>query len=323
MGSLLIPSLLKQGYAVKVIDTFWYGDDIYGEWGSSPALEKVKGDIRDAAMLQRELKGIDAVIHLACISNDPSFELNPGLGKSINFDAFFGLLRSVRENQVKRFIYASSSSVYGVKAEPNVREESLCEPLTDYSKYKKMCEEVLSREGVGSGEYVILRPATVCGHGNRMRFDLTVNILTLHALVNKKIRVFGGGQLRPNLNIQDMIEVYRVLLEAPGKVIHKGIFNAGFQNRSVGAIAEIVKKQIGDPNIEIIFEHSDDLRSYHINSDKIAQELGFKPKYTIEDAVKSIVVAYQNGIYKDPMKNSFYNNIRRMQELDETLRSPS
>lgn len=314
VGSNLVPSLLKRGYHVKVIDTFWYGEEVFGK--TSQNLKRIKADMRDEAMLRHELRDVDAVIHLACISNDPSFELNSNLGKSINYDAFFGLLRAVRENKVRRFIYASSSSVYGVKKEADVRETSSCEPLTDYSKYKMLCEEVLQREGVGDGEYVILRPATVCGHAPRMRFDLTVNILTIHALVNKKIKVFGGSQLRPNINIQDMIDVYRLLLEAPREKINGEIFNAGFQNRSVQEIAEIVRTQLDDPAIEIVCEPSNDLRSYHINSDKIHQELGFKPKHTIEDAVTSIVEAFKRGIYQNPMKNPFYFNIQRMKELE-------
>ncbi|OGQ44890.1 MAG: UDP-glucose 4-epimerase [Deltaproteobacteria bacterium RIFCSPLOWO2_02_FULL_46_8] len=308
VGSRLVPSLLQDGYDVTVIDTFWYGEGV-GDF------KRVCGDIRDEELLRRALKGADVVIHLACISNDPSFELNPNLGKSINFDAFSGLLRAVRENNVPRFIYASSSSVYGVKSELNVCETSPCQPLTDYSKYKMMCEDVLNKEGVGDGEYVILRPATVCGHAPRMRFDLTVNILTLHALVNKKIRVFGGSQLRPNIYIQDMVDVYRLLIESPREKIHQKTFNAGFQNRSVRDIADLVKKQIGDEAIEIAAEPTDDMRSYHINSDKIYQELHFKPRHMIEEAVESIVQAYHSGAYQDPMKNPHYYNIRKMQEL--------
>lgn len=315
VGSTLVPYLLKRGFHVRVIDTFWYGDAVFSPFGPKEGLEKVQGDIRDEAMLCQALRGIDAVIHLACISNDPSFELNAGLGKSINYDAFFGLLRAVRENRVRRFIYASSSSVYGVKAEPDVREESSCEPLTDYSKYKVLCEKVLQQEGVGEGEYVILRPATVCGHSPRMRFDLTVNILTLHALVHKKIKVFGGSQLRPNIHIADMVEVYRLLLESPSEKINQKIFNAGFQNRSVQDIAELVKEQIGDPALEIVREPSNDLRSYHINSDKIYRELGFQPQHTIEEAIGSILTAYQRGTYQRPLDNPFYFNIQRMKEL--------
>ncbi|MBI4223670.1 MAG: NAD(P)-dependent oxidoreductase [Deltaproteobacteria bacterium] len=316
VGSVLVPFLLRHGYAVKVIDCFWYGEETFASASSNGSLHKVRGDIRDEALLTRELNGVDAVIHLACISNDPSFELQPELGKSINYDAFFGLLRAVRQNKVRRFIYASSSSVYGVQSEPEVREESPCEPLTDYSKYKKMCEEVLLQEGIGGGEYVILRPATVCGHAPRMRFDLTVNVLTIHALVNKKIRVFGGDQLRPNIHLRDMIEVYRLLLEAPRENIHQKIFNAGYQNRSVKEIAHLVRKTVGDENVAIVFEPTEDFRSYHINSDKIARELGFKPRHTIEAAVAGIVAAYREGAYQDPMANPRYYNIRRMKELN-------
>src|SRR5438093_2905224 len=247
VGSALVPELLKQGYRVKVVDLFWYGLEAFGDINRHPQLELVELDIRDSTRLTQELKGIDAVIHLACISNDPSFELDPTLGKSINYDAFCGLLQGSIDQGVRRFIYASSSSIYGVKEDPNVREDAEPQPLTDYSRFKLDCErDLLAQAQVKGMERVIVRPATVCGYAPRLRLDLTVNILSIHALVNHKIRIFGGKQLRPNLNIKDMVGAYLTFLESPGEKIDRAAFNVGFQNRSVEDIAMIVKNRLGD-----------------------------------------------------------------------------
>jgi nucleoside-diphosphate-sugar epimerase len=315
VGSALVPYLAGLGYEVTVIDLFLFGEDVFNGMQHSRSLRRVKGDIRDAALLKRELRGIDAVIHLACISNDPSFELDPKLGKAINYDAFIGLLTAVRENGVKRFIYASSSSVYGVKSEPNVREDNTCEPLTDYSKYKLLCEQVLKSTDLGSCEYVILRPATVCGYAPRMRLDLTVNILTISALARKEIRVYGGSQLRPNINIKDMIEAYRILLEAPKEKIHGEIFNAGYENLSVAKLAGLVQQEVRDPEVVITVEPTYDQRSYHINSDKIRRALGFEPCHTVGEAVQSICDAYRKGCIPNPLTDPRYYNINTLQAV--------
>ncbi len=316
VGSALVPALLKAGHEVAVLDLFLYGEEVFGLFNKHSALRRIKRDIRDEQGLMGDLKGIDAVIHLACISNDPSFELDPRLGKSINYDAFPGLLRAVRANGVKRFLYASSSSVYGVKQQPDVREEDHCEPLTDYSKYKLLCEQLMKSDGFGSCcEWVILRPATVCGYAPRLRLDLTVNVLTIHALVNQQITVFGGGQLRPNLNIKDMVRAYQLLLEAPGDVIHAQTFNVGYQNRSVAEIAKLVHRQVGNPKVTVVIKPTDDLRSYHINSDRIQKALGFTARFTIEDAVESLCAAYRAGWIPEPMTDPRYYNIKTMSSL--------
>ncbi len=311
VGSALVPHLVVHGYDVKVIDLFLYGEKPL----EGVRATRVRGDIRDEALLQREFRGMDAVIHLACVSNDPSFELNPELGKSINYDCFPGLLRAVRDGGVRRFVYASSSSVYGVREEPEVREDSPCTPLTDYSKFKLLCEELL-READLEATWAIARPSTVCGYAPRMRLDLVVNILTIHALVRKAITVFGGSQLRPNINIEDMVEAYRVLLEAPPELIDRQTFNIGYENYSVSRLAEIVRAAVGDPQVTVAVKPSDDLRSYHVNSDRFARVLGFAPRRTIEDAVRSIVAAWREGRFQDPLTNPLYHNIRLMQQAD-------
>ena len=316
VGSALVPELLKQQYRVKVVDLFWYGRQVFGDLDRHPGLQLVELDIRDSARLRQELRGVDAVIHLACISNDPSFELDAALGKSINYDAFAGLLQGAVDQGVKRFIYASSSSIYGVKEEPDVREEAEPQPLTDYSRFKLDCErDLLSHPDVRGMERVIVRPATVCGYAPRLRLDLTVNILTILALVNHKIRIFGGKQLRPNLNIRDMVRAYGVFLEAPASAVDGEAFNVGFENRAVEAIAVLVKETLRDPTIELEYTPTADNRSYHVNSDKVKRVLGFAPKFTLEDAIRSLADAFKAGKIPDPFTNPLYSNIRRMQEL--------
>ena len=315
VGSALVPALLKKNYNVSVYDLYLYGD-IFSNLKSNPNLNQIKGDIRNKKKLIESAKNADAIIHLACISNDPSYELNPALGKSINYDAFFNILEAAKKNNVKRIIYASSSSVYGVKKERNVTEETFPEPLTDYSKYKLECEKVLSNSNLNGLEYIIARPATVCGYAPRLRIDLTVNILTMNALINKKIKIFGGKQLRPNINIKDMAQAYEILLEAPGKKINREIFNIGYQNRTVEDIAKIVKKVINDDSVEFEYLPTPDTRSYHINSDKMKRILNFEPKYTLENAVQSLVEVYNNSLIKEGLSNPLYHNIKLMQQVN-------
>jgi nucleoside-diphosphate-sugar epimerase len=315
VGSALVPDLIKAGYRVKVVDTFWYGQDVFDDCNRHPQLERVPLDIRDTAGLTAALKGVDAVIHLACISNDPSFELDPGLGKSINYDAFAGLLQGSLDQGVKRFIYASSSSIYGVKETPDVREDAEPLPLTDYSRFKLDCERDLLAADLKGMEAVIVRPSTVCGYAPRLRLDLTVNILTINALVNHKIKIFGGKQLRPNLHIKDMVRSYHAFLAAPAAKIHREAFNVGFQNRSVEDIAKMVRDTLGDSTIELEYTPSNDNRSYHVNSDKVKRVLGFETKFTIEDAIRDIAEAYRAGKIANPFTNTCYSNIKRMQEL--------
>jgi len=307
--------LLEKGYEVTVYDLYLYGE-IFSHLQHHPQLTQIKGDIRDQKKIIEASRNTDAIIHLACISNDPSYELNPDLGKSINYDAFFHILDAGLENNVQRFIYASSSSVYGIKKEKNVTENASCEPLTDYSKYKLECEKILLNCKDTTMERVILRPATVCGYAPRLRLDLVVNILTIHALINKKIKIFGGAQLRPNININDIVNVYETLLTAPSQSINGQIFNAGYQNYSIEELATIIQETIGDPTIELEQIPSDDIRSYHINSEKIQSILGFQPQYTIEDAVRSLERAYGEGLIIDGLTNPLYHNIKLMKNVN-------
>ena len=204
VGASLVPRLLGAGYQVKVLDLFMFGTEVLGNHGQNPNLTLFEGDLRDEELVAKSVEGCDAVVHLACISNDPSFELDPELGKSINFDAFEPLVKISREAGVRRFVYASSSSVYGVSDDPQVTESTELKPLTDYSRFKAECEPILLSYQTEEFSTVIVRPATVCGYSPRQRLDLVVNILTNHAVNSGKITVFGGDQMRPNIHIEDI-----------------------------------------------------------------------------------------------------------------------
>ncbi len=315
VGAVLVPKLLSAGYKVKVLDLYIYGDGVLDSVKDNPGLEQIKGDIRDLPLVRRVLAGCNTVIHLACISNDPSFELDPALGRSINYDAFEPLVRTARDSDVRRFVYASSSSVYGVKEENNVTEDMPLEPLTDYSKYKVMCEEVLLRYQSPSFTPVIVRPATVCGYSPRQRLDVIVNILTNHAVNTGRLKVLGGDQKRPNIHIRDMVAAYLLLLSVPDRKIRGQVYNVGYENHTVRELAEIVRSVVGPDGIELTFVPTNDHRSYHISSQKIAKKLGFVPKHAIEDAVRDLVRAFADGRLPDSMTDSRYFNIKRMQEL--------
>lgn len=322
VGAVLVPKLLDAGHTVTVLDLFLYGHDVFDSVKSHPQLVLVQGDMRNEAAVKTALSGCDSVIHLACISNDPSFELDPALGKSINLDSFLPIVRSAKAAGVSRFIYASSSSVYGIKEGVEVTEDLELEPLTDYSKFKVMTEEILTREREPGFTTCIIRPATVCGYSPRQRLDVIVNVLTNHAVNNGKIRVFGGDQLRPNIHIQDMTDLYVRLLELPEEKIDNGIYNAGYFNDTVMNIAQTVKRvvegdnKIAAGNIDLEIVPTDDNRSYHVSSSKIRDELDFEPTRSIEDAVRELVEAFKEGKLPDSMEDDRYYNIKTMQAVN-------
>lgn len=311
VGSVLVPKLLAEGHAVRVLDTYYFGDDVLAGARGLPGLTEIKADMRDRAVLDRSLKGCTAVIHLACISNDPSFELDPSLGKSINYDAFFPLVELSKKHGVKRFIYASSSSVYGIKDEENVTEELELKPLTDYSKYKALCEDVLLKEREKGFAALVLRPATVCGYSPRLRLDLSVNILTNLAVNKREITVFGGSQHRPNLHIQDMTDLYCQTLKWPAEKIDGKVYNAGWQNLTIREIAELAKKEVGD-DVRIVTSPTDDLRSYRVSSAKIKKELGWEPRYGVPEAIRELVAAFKAGKIPNSLTDPRYFNIKTM-----------
>lgn len=314
VGALLVPQLLDAGYKVKVLDLYLYGDDVILGGKGHPNLTEIKGDLRDASLLEKHLPGCDAVIHLACISNDPSYELDPNLARSINYDAFLPLVDISKKSGVKRFIYASSSSVYGLKDDPEVTEDLPLEPLTDYSKYKAMCEEYLNKAATDDFIVTTIRPSTVCGYSPRMRLDLTVNILTNHAINKGKITVFGGEQKRPNLHIQDMCDVYLFMLKQDPEKIQKKIYNVGYENYKVKEIAQMVRETLGG-DIPVETTPTNDNRSYHVSSRKIRDELGFEPTHTIQEAILDLKNAFEAGKLPNSMDDIRYFNVKLMQAV--------
>ncbi len=311
VGSKLVPTLIENNHEVTVLDLMMYGDNVLNK---DQNLKSFKGDIRDKSLLEKIIPGHDVVIHLACISNDPSFELNPKLGKSINLDAFEPLVNISRKSKVSRFVYASSSSVYGIKKEKNVTEDMPLEPLTDYSKFKGDCEKILN--SYKSDDFVVttIRPSTVCGYAKRQRLDLVVNILTNHAYHNKQIKVFGGDQLRPNVHINDMVDSYSTVLNASPEKINGEIFNVGYKNQTVNELAEDVKKIIGD-DVKILRTESDDNRSYHVSNEKIKNVLGFETKFTIQDAVRDLKDAFDKNLLPNSFDDEKYFNIKTMNSI--------
>ena len=318
VGSLLVPRLLALGHTVTVLDLYLYGHGALDGVGRHPRLVQIIGDLRHPIVIEKALAGCDSVIHLACISNDPSFELDRALGKSINYDAFRPFVRAAKTAGVDRFVYASSSSVYGIKDEPNVTEELAPEPLTDYSKYKALCEAILAEERAPGFATLTIRPATVCGWAPRQRLDVIVNMLTNHAVVNRKIRVFGGNQLRPNIHIEDMCAVYEMALTLPASKIDGKIYNASYDNASVLGIAETIRSVVEADNvfggkIDLAVEPTDDNRSYKVSSAKIAKELGFVAKKSVEDAVRDLLTAFKDGRLTNTVSDDRYYNIKTMQ----------
>jgi nucleoside-diphosphate-sugar epimerase len=320
VGAVLVPRLLHAGYSVNVLDLLMYGDEVFGAAASNDALSVIKGDIRDPEAVQEAVAGCDAVIHLACISNDPSFELDPDLGKTINFDAFEPLVVASKEAGVKRFIFASSSSVYGISDRDRVDEEHPLNPMTDYSKFKAECEPVLISHASEGFVPVIVRPATVCGYSPRQRLDLVVNILTAHAVNNGRITVFGGDQMRPNLHVVDVSRLYELLLDTPDEDVYCETFNVGFENLTVSELADMVKRVVQEelPSrevIDIVTTPTDDNRSYHITSEKVRTGLGFEPEFTIEDAIRELTRAFRDGKLPDAMSDPKYVNLKVMQNI--------
>ncbi len=319
VGNVMVPQLLEAGYNVTVYDILYFGKKTLPL--THPNLKVVEGDIRDISLFEKSVQGMDAVLHLACISNDPSFELDENLSKSINYDCFEPLVIAAKKAGVKRFVYCSSSSVYGVSDEPQVTEETPLVPLTLYNKFKGMCEPLLFKHMSDDFTCVTIRPATICGYSPRTRLDLSVNILTNHAVNKGLITVFGGGQKRPNLHINDMADLYELLLKVPAEKIQGETFNAGYQNFSIMDLAlmvkEVVEAEYPDRKpLEIKVTESNDNRSYHISSEKIKRVLGFEAKRSIQDAVRDLCRAFKAGKLPDSFTNDWYFNVRQLQEKE-------
>lgn len=316
VGSMLVQKLVEQKIDVLVLDLFIYGNPkrVFSNFYESRYLTVIKGDLRDRDLMENLISKTDHVIHLACISNDPSFELNPNLGKSINYDSFYPLIK-ICKKKIDKFIFASSSSVYGIKDNKEVTEELSLEPLTDYSKYKALCENILINESGNNFCSTILRPATVCGYSYRTRLDVIVNILTNNGFNKRKIIINGGEQKRPNIHIKDMVNAYIEIINQPNEMVKEEIFNVGFENYTLDEIGTLVKKKLGN---DIIIEHQEtnDKRSYHISSKKITQNLDFKPKFSIEIAIEDLKKAFEKKLILDSFNDPRYFNIKMMQKIE-------
>jgi nucleoside-diphosphate-sugar epimerase len=297
-GTVLVPKLLRRGHKVVAFDAQWFGNFLLPH----PDLEIVCGDVRNPAEIN--LEGVDAVIHLSSVANDPCGDLDPKLTWEISCLATMQLADRARRNGIKRFIYASSGSVYGVKEEPRVTEDLELLPISEYNK-TKMCGERIVLSYKDDMTVQIVRPATVCGYSPRMRLDVSVNMLTMQALSTGRITVFGGDQTRPNIHLDDITDLYVFLLDHPE---HIGVYNAGFENISIMDIAKMVTKHVP---AEIIVTPSNDPRSYRVNSDRLLAT-GFKPQKTVEDAIKEIVGMYSQGALKDEER---WHNLKWMQKV--------
>ncbi|MCG3175106.1 MAG: GDP-L-fucose synthase [Candidatus Omnitrophica bacterium] len=314
VGSALVPKLLAAGHRVRSYDRCLFGDDVLEPWRSNPGLEEIKGDLRDADLVARSLEGVDAVVHLACVSNDPSFDLDPVTGKAVNLDATLSLIDRARSQGVRRFVFASSSSVYGLREEPEITEDLKPEPLTGYSRYKLEAEEYLFGRGGQGFTVTALRPATVCGWARRLRLDLVVNIFATQAYYKKKITLFGGSQKRPNIHIEDIADCYVEFLRYPSDKIHRRAYNVGHGNHTLAELGAIVKEALADPAIEIVSIPTDDKRSYHISSERIRRELGYVASRPIGEAVRALAAAFRSGLVKDALDNPLYYNARALKE---------
>lgn len=300
VGTVLTQALLAEGHRVSVVDIMWFGNYLK----EHENLKVIQGDVRNIEGIP--MQGVDAIIHLANVANDPCSELDSKLSWEVNVLATMGLVEMAVSNKVKQFIYASSGSVYGVKEEPEVTEELSLVPISDYNKTKMISERVL----ISYQDRIcvqILRPATICGYSPRMRLDLSVNMLTMQALVNGKITVLGGNQIRPNIHLKDIVGVYSHFLKKGSELC--GIFNAGFENISIIDIANKVAARI---HAKIIVSGSNDPRSYRLCSKKLLAT-GFRPAHGVEDGIDDVVEAFQAGNIKD--EDRFYN-IKSMKKLN-------
>lgn len=284
-GNVLVPKLLAQGHSVVAFDIMWFGNDL----ADHPNLRVVEGDIREIKSVPVE--NVEAIIHLSSIANDPAGDLDPKLTWEVSALATMQLADKAARQGVKRFIYASSGSVYGLKDEHNVTEDLSLVPLSEYNKTKMVAERVVLSYSDEMAVQIV-RPATVCGLSNRMRLDVSVNMLTMQALTRGEVTVLGGGQIRPNIHIDDITDLYLFLLERPQLT---GIYNAGFENLTIRQIAEMACQK-AEASIKVV--PSNDPRSYRINSDKLLAT-GFKPKKTVKDAIDEICSAYEDGQLKD------------------------
>ncbi len=295
-GTVLVPKLLAAGHDVVALDIMWFGNFLKPH----PRLTVIRADVRNVEGI--DLGGVEAIIHLSSVANDPCGDLDPKLTWEISCLATMQLADKAVRKGIKHFVYASSGSVYGVKDEPQVTEDLELKPISEYNKTKMVAERVLLSYSDQMAVQII-RPATVCGYSPRMRLDVSVNMLTMQALTREHITVFGGNQTRPNIHIDDITDIYLFMLDHPE---HRGIYNAGFENISIMDIAERV---VEHAPAKITVTESNDPRSYRVNSDRLLAT-GFRPKKTVDDAIRELVHRFRSGELKDEER---FHNLKWMQ----------
>lgn len=317
MGSCLVPHLLGLGHEVVVLDLMIFGDDHLRNHETEPLLKVLKGDIRDERIVRESLKGVDAVVQLAGMANDPSCDLAPDLSRQINRDAPIRLVELAKEAGAQRFIYASSASVYGVYEDEEATEESPFRPVSLYAEYKGEVEKIVLAQSCDYFEVVALRPATICGWSHRLRLDLALNTFSKQAWFDGVVSVHGGKQKRPNLTLKDMIRAYEAVLGAPSEDVAGEVFNVGAENKSVMELAHIAR-DIVRKEAEITIVPIFDPRSYQLNCDKIRDRLGFTPAHSLEEAVTELRDKFAEGAVKDP-NDPIYLNVQMILKVQERL----
>ena len=329
IGAAVSEALLRRGEQLVGIDNLndYYDVELKNarlkRLSCHPEFKFVQLDISDRQDVSELFhnSAFDIVVNLAAQAGVRYSMENPSAYVDANLVGFGNILEGCRHGEITHLVYASSSSVYGVSDAPDVTEEHPLVPLTLYNKFKGMCEPLLKKYTDSAFTGVIFRPATVCGYGPRQRLDVSVNILTNHAINKGKITVFGGSQLRPNLHIQDYCDLCQLLLEAPAEKIQNEIFNCGVENMSIMEIAQTVKRVVEEEfpdinDLEIVTTPTDDIRSYHINSDKITRVLGFKPTHTVEDAIRDLCTAFRNSKLPSSFDDDIYFNVRRLKRIN-------
>lgn len=313
IGTILVGRLLSCGYRVRVLDSMVFGNNLPPQCLSSPRLTVIQGDIRDVTTLSKAVTGVDAVVHLAAVANDPSADIDPAVTRSINYDAVLTLIDLAEAMGIRRLVNASSATVYGLRSEPQVTEDLPHNPISLYGHYKSTTDKIISARASESFETVNLRSATVCGWSPRMRLDLTVNLLTAAALTQGRITVHGGGQVRPNITVRDLARAYQTVLEAPAEIVNGKAYNICALNEPVSVIAERVRRVL-NRDIEIRVEPLIDARSYRLCADLAEREIGFRPAETIDAAIQEVATAYRNGLIPD-VDSPVYRNVAQMQAV--------
>lgn len=317
VGTLLVNYLLADGHEVVGFDPCWFGNGYWSRSHNNDNNKLIVGDMRQPWAVYEAAKDCDAALILGCISNDTSYQLDEKFAASVNIDAFPGVMWALKKAGVKRVVYCSSSSVYGVSHLPEVTEMAELVPMTLYNTSKAMCERVVWDFHEPGFDCTVIRPATVCGYSPRQRFDLTVNIMTRDAVCKGKINVHGGEQKRPNLHIKDMCDVYLTLLNSPLDLVSGQTFNVGQQNLKVLEIAQTIKTVVDEEfskNVEIEVQDVHDARSYHISSKKIYNALGWHPKFTVEDAIRDLCDMFHANRWKEPYSSEYTNIIQYLEK---------